>query len=361
MPHRTLGAMNDILALVDDATLLDGLRRVAAAADRTLDESVPPVTRRPWLDAAAIVVDSDTARACATALPRRPGIVLVCAGPAGLTDWQAAAAIGAEHVLGLPDDEVELLAVLGAAAEPSRGSGTVLTVVGGAGGAGASTLAAALAWAAALDRTATALLVDADPFGAGLDILAGLEDRPGVRWPGLTVDGGRISARALLDAVPRWTPRLGVLAGEAGANPPGAHALAAVVDAARGAGATVICDVGRTFGELADTAVGAADLTILVTQARVGAALSAVRAAAWLAERTTEAGVVVRGPAPGGLRAVDVADVTGLPLLAAMRPQPGLAESLDRGGLRLRRRSPLLAAATAVLDTVAPAAGRRVA
>jgi len=344
--------MNDILALVGDDALLDGLRRVAAAADRTLGETAPPVPRRRWLDAPVIVVDSGTAVACADTLPRRAGIVLVCAGAAGLADWQAAATIGAEHVLGLPDDEVELLAVLAAAAEPWRDTGTVIAVVGGAGGAGASTLAAALAWTAALDRAATALLVDADPFGAGLDVLAGLEERPGVRWPGLTVDSGRISARALLDAVPRWTPRLGVLSGEPGSGAPGAPALAAVLDAARGAGATVVCDVGRSFGELADTAVDAADLTVIVTQARVGAALSAVRAAGWLVDRTTEAGIVVRGPAPGGLRAVDVADVTGLPLLAAMRPQPGLAESLERGGLRLRRRSPLLAAAAAVLDTL---------
>ena len=34
-------------------------------------------------------------------------------------------------------------------------------------------------------------------------------------------------------------------------------------------------------------------------------------------------GLVVRGPAPGGLRPVDVAGIVGLPLLAAMRPQPG--------------------------------------
>jgi hypothetical protein len=60
-------------------------------------------------------------------------------------------------------------------------------------------------------------------------------------------------------------------------------------------------------------------------------------------------GLVVRGPSPGGLRTREVADVTQLPLLAAMRPEPMLAERLERGGLRLGRRSALGAAAREVL------------
>jgi hypothetical protein len=41
--------------------------------------------------------------------------------------------------------------------------------------------------------------------------------------------------------------------------------------------------------------------------------------------------------------------MVGLPLLTAMRPQAGLAEKLERGGLRLRRRSPLADAARRVM------------
>jgi hypothetical protein len=61
----------------------------------------------------------------------------------------------------------------------------------------------------------------------------------------------------------------------------------------------------------------------------------------------------VRGPAPGGLRSAEVARIVGLPLLAAMRPQPGVTDALERGGLRLRRRSPLAAAARRVLTVLA--------
>ena len=50
---------------------------------------------------------------------------------------------------------------------------------------------------------------------------------------------------------------------------------------------------------------------------------AAAAIAQWVSTVNPNAGVVVRGPAPGGLRSTDVAEIVGLPLLAAMRPQPG--------------------------------------
>ncbi len=352
--------MTNVLGLTDDPTLMAALRRVAAAADRELCEASAPTTRRVWADAAVVVVDHAAALACAAELPRRSGVVLVCSGVADLREWQAAAVVGAEHVLGLPDGEVELLAVIGAAAEPEESGGTVLAVVGGSGGAGASTFAAALAWSAVRQDTGRdVLLVDADPYGCGLDVLTGLEERPGVRWSGLTVEGGRISARALRDAVPTWTHGVGVLSADRESRTQlNAGAATAVVDAVQRSGTTVIVDVGRAFEPVADALVSLAELVVVVVPARVGAVLSAARIADRLVERGVAAGLVVRGPAPGGLTPTDVAEVTGLPVLASMRPEPGLAEALERGGLRLRARSPLLGAAADVLAPVGPAGPR---
>ncbi|HVQ99042.1 MAG TPA: helicase, partial [Mycobacterium sp.] len=59
--------------------------------------------------------------------------------------------------------------------------------------------------------------------------------------------------------------------------------------------------------------------------------------------------LVVRGPSPGGLRAAEVAATAGISLLASMRAEPRIAEQLEHGGLRLRRRSALAAAARRVL------------
>jgi len=47
-----------------------------------------------------------------------------------------------------------------------------------------------------------------------------------------------------------------------------------------------------------------------------------------------------------------------VPLLAAMRPEPMLAQRLEQGGLRLRTRSPLTRAAGTVLDVVHRNRGR---
>ncbi|MGB8407721.1 MAG: AAA family ATPase, partial [Mycobacterium sp.] len=47
-----------------------------------------------------------------------------------------------------------------------------------------------------------------------------------------------------------------------------------------------------------------------------------------------------------------VAAMLGLPLLAAMRAEPGLAGVLERGGLQPGRRSPLSTAARQVLGVL---------
>ena len=55
---------------------------------------------------------------------------------------------------------------------------------------------------------------------------------------------------------------------------------------------------------------------------------------------------------------MEIADITGLPLLAAMKAEPQLAEQLECGGLRLRRRSALATAARRVLALLPVQNGR---
>jgi hypothetical protein len=121
-----------------------------------------------------------------------------------------------------------------------------------------------------------------------------------------------------------------------------------VLDAGRRAGETVVCDVPRYPTETAVAALDGADLTVLVVPAEVRSA--AARVAAVLRRRGTPLYMVVRGPAPGGLSPHDVAAAVGLPLLHAMRSQPGLARALERGILPGRARGPLAAGARAVLE-----------
>jgi secretion/DNA translocation related CpaE-like protein len=265
-------------------------------------------------------------------------------------DWQAAIAVGAEHVMTLPADEADLVAALSDAAESGGAGedrGPVVAVMGGRGGSGASLFATALAQSAR-----NALLVDADPWSGGIDLVVGTEEKPGLRWPDLALEHGRLDSAALRQALPRLNG-LSVLSSVRSGNEVEPGPLAAVIDAGRRGGATVVCDLPRRLTRSVEFAVDAADLVVLVTTADVGGCAATTAVASALGAINPNVGLVVRGPSPAGLRSVDVARTVGLPLLAAMRPQPSLAGMLERGGLRLGRRSPLATAARRVLAVLA--------
>ena len=105
--------------------------------------------------------------------------------------------------------------------------GAVVGVIAGRGGGGASVFAAALAQSAA-----DALLVDADPWGGGIDLVLGCEGETGLRWPDLALQGGRLSYASLRDALPQRCG-VSVLSGSRAGSDIGAAPLGAVIDWAR--------------------------------------------------------------------------------------------------------------------------------
>jgi secretion/DNA translocation related CpaE-like protein len=346
-------APNGVLALVADPALRDDVDRVAAAVGLPVVHGSDPSGRNVWTAAAAILLDSSAARRCARrALPRRGRVVLVARREPEAADFQAAIAVGAQRVVVLPAHDGELMAELSDAADACReenGRGPVVGVIAGRGGAGASVFAAALAQSAT--TMSDALLVDADPWGGGIDLVVGCEGETGLRWPDLTLQGGRLSYTALREALPQ-RHGVSVLSGSRTGSDIDALPLGAVIDAGSRGGATVVCDLPRRSTGAVETALDAADLVVVVTSADVRSCAAAAAIAPWVSAGNPNAGVVVRGPSPGGLRSADVAQIVGLPLLAAMRPQPRVADALERGGLRLRRRSPLASAARRVLTVV---------
>lgn len=346
------------LVMVSDTDLLDALLRMAAAAGCELVRAVDATqARRHWPDAPLILLDPDAARSCAEGgLPRRRGVVVTVRGAPPPVAWEQAVAVGAEHVVSVPDGESWLVAALAEAAEGGRGDGTVLAVVGGRGGAGASVLAAAVA-VTAVRAGEQVLLVDCDPLGGGLDLVLGAEDLGGLRWPGFGLGGGRVPATALHAALPApdidGAGSLAVLSCDRSAHGPSPTAVASVLGSGRRAGETVVCDLPRYPTDAAVAALGAADLTVVVVPADVRSCAAAARVTAVVAEHGgPRVGLVVRGPAPGGIAPEEVATALGLPLIAAMRPEPGLVRALERGSAPGRPRGPLAAAATAVLDAL---------
>lgn len=352
-----------VLALIASGPLQEEVLRLAAAAGCELELSVDPVgARLPWANAPLVLLDEISAQRCAAAgLPRRDGVLVLTEGSAegsgegGAGDalWRSAVAVGAEHVVHLPDGERFLVNALGERLESADAGGRVLAVLGGRGGAGASVLAAAVA-SAAVGAARRSLLVDCDPLGGGLDLVLGAEERAGLRWSGVALTGGRVAASALREALPSADAQglLTVLSCGRDAVGPSAEAVAAVLDAGSRAGDVVVCDLPRGSCETTLAALDRADLAVLVVPAEVRACAAAARVVAAMDARAVGLQLVVRGPAPGGLSASDVSEALGIPLLAAMRPQPGLAAALERGTLTQARRSPLAAAARQVLATL---------
>jgi secretion/DNA translocation related CpaE-like protein len=174
---------------------------------------------------------------------------------------------------------------------------------------------------------------------------------------------GRVPAGALHAALPapelEGTGGLAVLSCDRSPHGPTRAAVVSVLDAGRRAGDTVVCDLPRYPTEAAGAALGAADLTVLVVPADVRSCAAAARVAAIVAEHgSSSAGLVVRGPAPGGIAPDEVAKALGLPVVAAMREQRGLARALEHGSAPGRTRGPLADAAAAVLEALRVAAGQ---
>ncbi|QNG21079.1 hypothetical protein G4H71_08130 [Rhodococcus triatomae] len=348
-----------VLVVVGAAALLPSIHRVAAAAGRRVVE-MPSIHSPEWESAALVVLDTRAAAHRRGGVRRRSGVVIVTEGEPGLAEWKAAAEVGAESVLGLPDDEPALMTSMGERPGTETGTGAVVAVVGGCGGAGASTFSAALASASVADEMTT-LLVDADTYGSGLDLTLGLESTPGLRWSGLRVESGRVSATALYDALPRASSGVRVLSCdrvEGESFGPTAAAARAVLEAARSSVEVTVCDVPRPGGEIpgaeiADVLLAESDLVALVVPATVRGCVAAEKVAGRIAQRNPNVGLVVRGPAPGGLRASDVVTAVDRPLLASMRADRAVPGMLEHDGFRLRRRSPLGEAARAVLARLA--------
>jgi secretion/DNA translocation related CpaE-like protein len=354
--HRTGDAGRRPLTMISDPELLESVLRLAAAAGCELQRS-PDLgqARRGWLSAPLVLLDAVAVGWCARAgLGRRGRVLVLLTRSAPTRVWEQALAVGAERVVVLPEQEAWLVTALTEAAEGSHPAGPVLAVAGGRGGAGASVLASAVAVTAVRDGQ-RALLVDCDPLGGGLDLVLAAEDLAGLRWPEIAVGAGRVPAAALHAALPtpavgaRGAGELGLLSCDRSAGGPAAAAVSSVVEAGRRAGELVVCDLPRYPTDAALAALTGADLTVLVVPSDVRSCAAAARVAVVLAEHCGALRLVVRGPAPGGIAAADVARALGLPLLAAMRPEPRLDRRLEHGVLPARPRGPLVVAARAVL------------
>ena len=335
------------LFVTRDQSLLDELLRLSAAAGIT-----PDVARdggaalRGWSGAPLVLLGADVAEEMARISPaRRAGVHVVSWGAVPDDLFRVALAVGAESVAQLPRSEAWLTEALTDLGDPHPAAGLLVGVTGGSGGAGATTFACALGQLAA--RRGRAVVIDADPLGPGIDRVLGLEDRDGVRWDGLCQTTGRLSARSLREALPR-REGLGALTWHAG-SPSGLQAFAVreVLSAAQRGHDLVVADLPRSADPVVEEVTARCDRLLVVVVPTVAGVASAVRICSRHPDPTSVR-LVLRG---SGVDAQAVARATGIPVLARMADQRGLAEAIDLGlGPVRSRRGALGRAATEVLD-----------
>lgn len=233
-----------------------------------------------------------------------------------------------------------------------RGSepGRVIGVVGACGGAGASVVAACVA--NGLRRSGErATLLDLDPQAPGIDLLLGADGGRGARWPDLVEARGDVEGAGVVAALPRWG-MVPVLSGTATGAPPDDDV---VLDVCRGlvrAGETLVLDLPRPGAWCSATRPGPGrgtdapdgqglavrsllarcETALLVVPLTLPATVGAQRARdALRGAGVSDVRVVVRGPAPGAVDEDDVAAGLGLPAVASLGRDAGLACAIERG------------------------------
>jgi secretion/DNA translocation related CpaE-like protein len=337
------------LLLTRDQALVDEVARLSAAAGVRPDVYDDPLAAlSAWPGAPLVLVGADLVEEVAAARPgRRDGVHVLGWAPADAA-FRAALAIGAGTVGELPLCEGWLVDLL-ADSEEAPGRGRTIGVIGGAGGAGASTFACAVGQVAS--ARGPTLLVDTDPLGPGLDRLLGLESVAGVRWGDLASSSGRLGARSLREAVPRSAGGLGALTWSPGTvlEPDAAVVREAVAAAQRGHD-LVVLDLARHGTALVDELVARCDRLLVV----VPATLAGVSASVRLLDRLGAVSGAALAVRRGGVSWEDVERATGLPVAVEVPEQRGLLEAVDLGLGPVRHpRVPLARAARQVLGEAA--------
>ncbi|WP_149180908.1 septum site-determining protein Ssd [Streptomyces sp. TRM49041] len=318
------------LIVTEDAELLDDLLRLCAAAGAQPEvHHSMPESRAAWDAAPLVLVGDDAAARCRGAVRRR-GVLLVGRDQDDPDVWRRAVEIGADCVLRLPDAESWLVDRIADVVEGVGRQALTVGVIGGRGGAGASTLACALAVSAARAGRRT-MLVDGDPLGGGLDVLLGGEREEGLRWPDFAASKGRVAGVALEESLPslRGLRLLSWDRGDSVVIPP--EAMRSVLAAARRRGGVVVVDLPRRIDDATVEALAQLDVGLLVVPGELRAIAAAKRVASMVGMVLHDLRVVVRGPYAAGVDEAWVARVLGLPLAGELPVEPRLLASLDGG------------------------------
>lgn len=313
-----------VLVVTSDVELRALIERCAAAASCAVVVGDDDSLARDWPTAPMVIIGVDALGGASASMAKRPGVVVatMASGEPDASTWRDALQIGAEHVIALPEAQGWLVDRLGAIADVGSTNGMVIAVIGSAGGVGASTLALALG-AAAADKGKT-LVIDADPWGGGLECIAGCDDQPGARWSNLDQSVGRIAAGALHDAFPQANGASLLSFPKRVLTSLTPASLTSVIDGACRSFDFTIIDLPRAFA--LDTRP---DAWVLMTTDRVRPVLTACAVLDVLIDVPVH--IVLRRVPGGSVDPKDVGRVLGRKIAAEMSNDRVVAEAGDHG------------------------------
>ena len=206
------------------------------------------------------------ARVAALGLPRRAEVYLVAGEKTSAAQAQQWSMRLGAAVISLPASAGWLSDALADISGTGEGVGSLVCVVGGSGGVGASTLASGLAFVAARASHRT-MLIDADARSGGLDLLLGAERTAGWRWPRLATARGHLGD--LTGQLPS-VEGVDLLSMARGESTPGwelqAEQLKSVLLSAMRSHEITVVDLPRTLGAAAWEALRRAKLAVLLVR-----------------------------------------------------------------------------------------------
>lgn len=371
-----------LLIAISDPVIHPEVSHIAAATGCELFDSTDPAEILRLLPRAeALIIDA----ACAhdlheyaqhneIAIPSRERIFHVTAEP-GPIDYRSALRCHAEEAFLVPSQAPELLAALGKHRMPhgqgrSAHQNRCIAISGAVGGSGVSTLSAALARTAAAEGQYQCIgLLDLVESSGGLDLLLGVEDTPGIRWPDLSLGEGHIDYEALDQAIPHTSyDHIGVLS-QARSSVAGAGSLTDAVPTIRRvihsiheAATSVlgVLDCPTIFGQpennLAQLISEEADLVVLVVPAEIRAVAAAAGRSAELKSAGINPLIVLRHRSWSGLGVKEVEDILQEEVLVEIGHIHRLPKTTELQGLPQVLPRPLLHASRAVLNQLPPQA-----
>jgi secretion/DNA translocation related CpaE-like protein len=344
------GAMSDsthiLLLVTADSLIINSVRGIVEPLG--IDVQVvgsPLIARDIWESSAFVLVGSDLAGECVENLaPRRSHLIVVhnkeqsegegIAQPNFERDiWRHAVALGAENVLELPAANFWLVDALSpfVSSQPTKGilGSNVISVIGGSGGAGASTFAVNLA-AIALSQGMASVVIDLDRFGGGIDLILGAEEISGTRWPDIDPGAGRIAEDTLRAALPKVNGVTFLSQSRTASGEVTIEVIAAVVDAARRAFDLVVLDLPREHSECNDLLIGQSLLTCVITRNHVRSIAASISLAQWVRKLGNQTRFVVISDSKG-LGLPDVCGALGDQGITEIPFMPAMTTRADEG------------------------------